>query len=226
MYVKCPICETRVETEHMEELTEVLRGHMAGVHDMKVPELPLKHEEYCEGGTPEERAVETFSGTDTSKLTGKAQREVESVTQFQEPRTGETAEERAVRTFSGHEHSGDTEETRRLEKVVEQFQEPRTGETAEERAVRTFSGMDYEKASASAKTLREEVGQFRYPRTGPECERGPGDTSQGAGVVHKMMTREEAGLYMDCPLCDVALSGETEEDLSDKLKAHFQEHHQ
>jgi hypothetical protein len=55
--------------------------------------------------------------------------------------------------------------------------------------------MDYEKASASSKALREEVGQFRYPRTGPQCERGTGSISQGGVVVHKMMTREEAGIY-------------------------------
>lgn len=72
----------------MEELTEVLRGHMAGVYDVKVPELPLKHEEYCEGGTPEEMAVETFSGTETEELTGEGRRDVERVTQFQEQRTG------------------------------------------------------------------------------------------------------------------------------------------
>ncbi len=186
MYVKCPICETRVETEHMEELTEVLRGHMAGMHDVKVPELPLRHEEYCEGGTPEERAVETFSGTDPTKLAEKDRNDLERVTKFQEPRMGETAEEKAVRTFSG---------------------------------------MDDEKASAHSKMLKEEVGQFRYPRTGPECERGPGSMPQGGGVVHKMMTREESGFFMDCPLCDQTLRGETEEALSDELKAHYQEHH-
>jgi hypothetical protein len=226
VYVKCPVCEMRVETEHMEELTEVLRGHMAGVHDMKVPELPQRHKEYCEGGTPEEKAVETFSGTDPTKLADEDRKNLERVTQFQEPRAGETAEERSLRTFSGHEHSGDTEETRRLEKVVEQFQEPRMGETAEERAVRTFSGIDQEKETARSKMLREEVGQFKYPRTGPECERGPGSSPQGGGVVHKMMTREESGFFMDCPFCDYTLHGETEEDLSNELMAHYKEHHQ
>ena len=34
----------RVGTEHVEELTEVLRGLTAGVHDVEVPEDPKRCE--------------------------------------------------------------------------------------------------------------------------------------------------------------------------------------
>ncbi len=225
MYVKCPICDEQLDTEHMEELTEVLRGHLAGVHDVKVPELPLRQSEYCEGGTAEERAVETFSGTDVTKLPEKDRADIERVTEFKEPRAGETAEERATRTFSGREPSREPADVQRMEQAVEQFKEPRAGETAEERATRTFSGMDYEKAPASSAMLREEVRQFKYPRTGPECERGPGAAPQRGGVVHQMMTREGTGLAMDCPLCDTMLHGDNEEELSRQLKEHYRENH-
>lgn len=156
MDVRCPVCDETLNGR-VGDLSMILREHLEAKHDIFASEteterqvrtfndtdpsmLPAERRERVEEvaqfreprtvETPEERAVETFSGREPYGA-DRPRTDVERVTQFREPRLAESKDECYTRTFSESQCEVQPAEDKVLHEEVRQWRYPRVGPEGE-----------------------------------------------------------------------------------------------
>lgn len=217
--IKCPICRDRLSGRGLDDLNEVLRAHLAETHQI----TRISEENRPRPSTPEmEREMATWSGRDPALLTPEEARQREEVARFYKPPLGsQTATEREVETFSGREPTGETPESAMLIQKANQWRYSRP-ETREEREVGTWRSESRYAPSEREYRMRMEASEWRYPRESGAPVTG---VSHGGGTMHRMLSRGEMRMVMDCPLCGRPIYGSDDDDLSDEVRFHFKDYH-
>ncbi len=152
------------------------------------------------------RAATTWKGDDPSRYTQESVRQRQEAGQWRPPSDPETIAEREATTWSGEESSKETAADRTARQEAGKWERPHGPETAIEREVTTWNSPESPENAEERELLQEEVTEWKYPR---------------GGHVQKM----EMAPMVNCPICDEAITGSDEENLSDELKDHVSNAH-
>ncbi|MDW5563752.1 MAG: hypothetical protein SA339_11045 [Methanomassiliicoccus sp.] len=205
--IKCPICGERLMSRNQDELTQMLRGHLADTHQIS----RISEESRGRPSQPESmRDVQVWSMRDPSALTPEETRQREEVVRLGRSAPGtQSMTERQVETWNRGEPTGETPRSATTIQETEQWRYPRE-ETREEREVGTWRSDSRYQSSEEGMTGRSGMAGVRH----------------GGGMMHRMMNRGEMRMAMDCPLCGRPVYGSNDDDLSDEMRFHFKDYHQ
>jgi predicted small metal-binding protein len=152
-------------------------------------------------------AATTWKGDEPSRYTPEAVKQRQEVGQWKPPGGPETNAEREATTWSGEEESKETAVDKTARQEAGQWEKAHGPKTAIERDVTTWKSPSSPENVEQRERLQEEVTEWKNPR---------------AGQMQKM----EMAPMVNCPLCDEAIKGSDEENLSEELKDHMTDVHQ